>query len=82
MVLSEKIRAAVLLGEDNTRLRVPVLTLGEYSGPVSKSRWFVDAFTLPHNAVLCEYMDMYELIIRIAKLSGSDDVMSDDIIVL
>lgn len=80
VVLSEKIRACGLLGEDNTRLRVPVLTLAEYSGPVSKSRWFVDAFTLPHNAVRRECMDMYELVIGIAKLSAPDDIMSDDII--
>jgi len=80
VVLSQKIRACGMLGEDSTRLRVPVLTLGEYSGPVSKSRWYVDAFTLPHNAVRRECMDMYELIIGIAKLSAPDDVMSDDII--
>lgn len=79
-VLSEKIRACGQLGEDSTRIRVPVLTLAEYSGPVSKSRWFVDAFTLPHNAVRRECMDVYELVIGIAKLNGPDDIMSDDII--
>ena len=78
-VRSEKIRGCGLLQEEGKRIRVPVLTLAEYSGPVSKSRWFVDAFTLPHNAVRRECMDMYDMIIGIARLSGPDDIMSDDI---
>lgn len=78
-VRSEKIQASGLLQEDGKRIRVPVLTLAEYSGPVSKSRWFVDAFTLPHNAVRRECMDLYDLIIGIARLCAPDDVMSDDI---
>lgn len=74
-VKSKKIGECGVL-QDGARLRIPVLTLAEYSG--SRHRWFVDPFTLPHNAVRKECMDLYDVIIAIANLCGPVDVTMDD----
>lgn len=77
-----EVRSAVCksssLFADETHIRVPVLVLAEYSGPVSKNKWFIDAFTLPHNAVRRECIDMYDIIMALARCSPDADVTRDD----
>lgn len=63
---------------NETHIRVPILVLAEYSGPVSKNKWFIDAFTLPHNAVRRECIDMYDIIMALARCSPDADVTRDD----
>lgn len=75
---SELIRSSGLLGSD-THIRVPVLVMAEYSGPVSKTKWYIDAFTLPHNAVRRECIDMYDILMALARCRADDDITSDDI---
>lgn len=77
-IYSKKIQDCGLLGEDNEFIRVPVIMLEEYSGPVSRMRWFVDAFTLPHNAVRKECMDLYDILIAIARQCEPADVAAED----
>jgi hypothetical protein len=75
---SSAIKATGILNSEN-HIRVPVLVMAEYSGPVSKSKWFIDAFTLPHNAVRRECMDWYEIIMSLARCGGDADITRDDI---
>lgn len=64
--------------KNQTHIRVPVLALAEYSGPVSKNKWFIDAFTLPHNAVRRECIDLYDILMALARCSPRADVTTDD----
>lgn len=73
---SEKVRQTGLLEEP--RIRVPVIALAEYSGPVSRTKWYVDGFTLPHNAVRRECIDLYDILIGMARCKGNTDICKDD----
>jgi hypothetical protein len=52
--------------------------MAEYSGPVSKTKWFIDAFTLPHNAVRRECIDLYDILMALARCRGDLDITRDD----
>lgn len=75
---SERVRATGLLGSE-THIRVPVIAMAEYSGPVSKTKWYIDCFTLPHNAVRRECIDLYEIMAGMARYQGNGDITRDDI---
>jgi hypothetical protein len=74
---SESVKSCDIL-HDETHIRIPVLVMAEYSGPVSKNKWFIDAFTLPHNAVRRECMDLYEILMALARCRGETDITRDD----
>jgi hypothetical protein len=63
---------------NESHIRVPVLVMAEYSGPVSKTKWFIDAFTLPHNAVRRECIDLYDILMALARCRGDLDITRDD----
>lgn len=65
-----------LSGESH--IRVPVLVMAEYSGPVSKNKWFIDAFTLPHNAFRRECIDLYDILMALARCRADADITRDD----
>jgi hypothetical protein len=67
---------AALRGESH--IRVPVLVMAEYCGPVSKNKWFIDAFALPHNAVRRECIDLYDILMALARCRPDADVSRDD----
>lgn len=75
---SERIRATGLFGSER-HIRVPVIAMAEYSGPVSRNKWYIDGFTLPHNAVRRECIDLYEILVGLAKCEGDRDITRDDI---
>eukprot|EP00178_Gracilaria_changii_P001163 TRINITY_DN11641_c0_g1_i1.p1 TRINITY_DN11641_c0_g1~~TRINITY_DN11641_c0_g1_i1.p1 ORF type:complete len:885 (+),score=104.88 TRINITY_DN11641_c0_g1_i1:189-2843(+) len=52
---------------DLSYIRVPIITMGEFIGPGSRSLWHTDVFTLPHNAVRRECMDLYDILISMAQ---------------
>jgi hypothetical protein len=74
---SEAIKKCGALSNDS-HIRVPVLVMAEYSGPVSKTKWFIDAFTLPHNAVRRECIDLYDILMALARCRGNLDITRDD----
>lgn len=74
---SERIRATGLFGSER-HIRVPVIAMAEYSGPDSRSKWYIDGFTLPHNAVRRECIDLYEILVGMAKCEGDRDITRDD----
>ena len=78
-VNSEAIKSCGLLGDNVSHIRIPVLVMAEYSGPISKTRWHIDAFSLPHNAIRRECMDMYDIIMALARSHGAGDLTFDDI---
>ena len=73
---SEKVRQCGLLSE--AHIRVPVIAMAEYSGPVSRTKWYIDGFTLPHNAVRRECIDLYEILMAMAHCKGTTDICKDD----
>lgn len=73
---TEIAKSSVLDAE--THIRIPVLVLAEYSGPVSKNKWFIDAFTLPHNAVRRECIDLYDILMALARCNPEADITTDD----
>lgn len=75
---SERVRMSSLLGSD-THIRVPVIAMAEYSGPVSRTKWYIDGFTLPHNAVRRECIDLYEILASMARCQGPGDITRDDV---
>lgn len=75
---SERVRMSSLLASD-THIRVPVIAMAEYSGPVSRTKWYIDGFTLPHNAVRRECIDLYEILTAMARCKGPGDITGDDI---
>lgn len=74
---SKRVHQAEIMGEE-THIRVPVIAMAEYSGPVSRSKWYVDAFTLPHNAVRRECIDLYDMLMALARCGGERDIGPDD----
>lgn len=74
---STAIKESGILGSES-HIRVPVLVMAEYSGPVSKNKWFIDAFTLPHNAFRRECIDMYDILMALARCRADADVTRDD----
>ncbi|CDF34678.1 unnamed protein product [Chondrus crispus] len=77
-ISSERIRASKTLRSE-THIRVPVIAMAEYSGPVSRTKWYIDGFTLPHNAVRRECIDLYEILTSMARCKGTGDITRDDI---
>lgn len=77
-ISSERIRRSRTLGSE-THIRVPVIAMAEYSGPVSRTKWYIDGFTLPHNAVRRECIDLYEILTSLARCMGARDITRDDI---
>lgn len=75
---SDRVLMSGLLGSD-THIRVPGIAMAEYSGPVSRTKWYIDAFTLPHNAVRRECIDLYEIFSAMARFKGDADITRDDI---
>lgn len=78
VINSESVLECKLL-ESNSHIRIPVIAMAEYSGPVSQTKWFVDAFTLPHNAVRRECIDLYDVLSGMARCHGSADITRDDL---
>lgn len=74
---SASIKASPLLNNE-AHIRVPVLAMAEYSGPVSKTKWYIDAFTLPHNAVRRVCIDVYDILMALARCGGDADITRDD----
>lgn len=77
-IRSEVCKSSALFSGE-THIRVPVLVMAEYSGPVSKNKWFIDAFTLPHNAFRRECIDLYDIIMALARCSDSSDMTRADV---
>lgn len=75
---SDRVRMSGVLGSD-THIRVPVIAMAEYSGPVSRTKWYIDGFTLPHNVVRRECIDLYDILTSIARCKGTGDVTRDDV---
>lgn len=76
-ISSAAIKASGPLASDS-HIRVPVLVMAEYSGPVSKNKWFIDAFTLPHNAFRQECIDLYDILMALARCRADADICRDD----
>lgn len=77
-IRSDRVRMSGLLGSE-THIRVPAIAMAEYSGPVSRTKWYIDAFTLPHNAVRRECIDLYEILTAMARFEGDGDITRDDV---
>lgn len=77
-VTSEAIAQSGVLG-GSTHIRVAVIAMAEFSEPLSRDKWFVDVFTLPHNAVRRECMDLYDILSALARCDKNDDLCKDDI---
>lgn len=80
-VSSPAIAESGLLGTGGTekQIRVPVIALAEFSDPLSREKWYVDGFTLPHNAVRQECIDLYEIMSALAHCNEDNDLCDDDI---
>lgn len=54
---------------NKTHIRAASINLPKYCGPMSKTFWFTDAFTLTHNAVRRICLDLYDILISFAGMS-------------
>lgn len=77
-VCSERVLHSGVLGSE-THIRIPLITLEAYSGPVSKSKWYKDCFTLPHNAVRRECADLYNILMCMSRYAKERDISEDDL---
>lgn len=77
-VTSEAIVNSGVLG-GLTHIRVAVVAMAEFSEPLSRDKWFIDVFTLPHNAVRRECMDLYDILSALARCDKNDDLCKEDI---
>lgn len=54
---------------NKTHIRAASINLPKYCGPLSKTFWFTDAFTLTHNAVRRICLDLYDILVSLAGMS-------------
>lgn len=80
-VTSPAIADSGLLGGGGTgkHIRVPVIAMAEFSDPISREKWYIDAFALPHNAVRRECIDLYDILSALARCNKENDLCTDDI---
>ena len=82
-ITSVAILESGVLGGGVKHIRVPQIVLAEYSQPLSRDKWFTDVFTLAHNAVRRECIDLYDMLGALGRCDGSHhDVNDEDINVL
>lgn len=77
-VTSDAIVDSGVLG-GSTHIRVAVIAMAEFSEPLSRDKWFIDVFTLPHNAVRRECMDLYDILSALARCDKNNDLCREDI---
>lgn len=72
--LTIEVRCTKILDTGLTTLRIPQISLSAYGG--TRSTWAFDAFSLPHNAVRRDCVDVYDVLRALASLR---EVTTDDI---
>lgn len=60
-------------------IRVPLIAMAEFSEPMNKEKWYIDVFTLPHNAVRRECIDLYDMLSALARCSSANDFCETDL---
>lgn len=76
-ITSEAIAQSGVLG-GSTHIRVAVIAIAEFSDPLSRDKWYIDVFTLPHNAVRRECMDLYDILSALARCDKNNDLCEED----
>lgn len=81
---SSVIAESGLIG-NGKHIRVAQIAMAEYSIPLNRDKWYVDLFTLSHNAIRRECIDFYDMLSALARCgnesSGTEydkDVCEDD----
>eukprot|EP00172_Hildenbrandia_rubra_P002081 Plantae.Rhodophyta-Hildenbrandia_rubra.ctg2738.p1 GENE.Plantae.Rhodophyta-Hildenbrandia_rubra.ctg2738~~Plantae.Rhodophyta-Hildenbrandia_rubra.ctg2738.p1 ORF type:complete len:762 (+),score=127.32 Plantae.Rhodophyta-Hildenbrandia_rubra.ctg2738:3626-5911(+) len=65
---------------EQTHLRIPVLHMSAYSGPVSKTNWHIDAITLAQNAFRRELVDLYTILAAVGRSTDKSDTGTNDVL--